>query len=424
MVDNTRKQQFEAMHNEVYDFLYQLTAIPSIANEEEEACEFVYQEFSKIVGAIVERQYLDNSIKEDPLWCTGPYFATEYTGHFNVIATWKGTGEYPPFYVNAHIDTITPCCEDLTHTRGDDDHDTIHGLGVHDDKGHVAIIYALFKYLSQNNVQLPFDVIAHLVVEEEIGGNGTLWAVRHAKEKGQCAMILDGNEGTLMHYCRGCVWPYITTTGVSCHPGDRKKNKFSSAYDYLVRAIEDVRGVYEEYCAWLKDHPVKYFEDEIPPMNVSMIHAGNWPSSVPTTATTCIVLGVFPHSPESNMNVRRRVDEALANDPILAGHYKCEWVFDVMAGGAEIDDPLVTEMQQAMKQAGMEGKTGVFNAACDIGLYAHVMGVPVVNCGTGTQNAHSMYESIKVSEVTELSHALANWLDIRSADLKAGKIQL
>ena len=73
------------------------------------------------------------------------------------------------------------------------------------DKGHVAAIYGAFKYLSEHNVKLPFDVIGHLVVEEEIGGNGSLWAVRHAKEKGQCALMLDGNEGLLMHACQMCI---------------------------------------------------------------------------------------------------------------------------------------------------------------------------------------------------------------------------
>ena len=410
---NFSAADFQTMQKDMFKFLFDFTAIPSVSSDEKEACEYIYQEFFKLPGVVVERQYLDNSIMDDPYWNPGPYFANDYTGHFNVIATWKGTGEQAPVYVNAHIDTVMACSPDLMPPHADDD-DRIYGLGVHDDKGHVAAIYGAFKYLSEHNVKLPFDVIGHLVVEEEIGGNGSLWAVRHAKEKGQCALMLDGNEGLLMHACRGCIWPRITCTGISCHPGDRKKQKFASAYDYLQKAIEDVREAHAEYCAWLKDHPVKYFEDEVPPLNIGMIHAGNWPATVPTEAFTQMVYGVFPGA-DYNINSveRKRIEDKLATDPDLAGHYKVEFTFDVMAGVTDVEDPLVQEFHQAAVDADLPATIGVFNAACDIGFYRNLMGVPAINFGVGEKNAHSMHESIKVSDVLKLSHAVTNFLAIR-----------
>ena len=402
------------MQEDVKKFLFELTAIPSVSSDEQEACEYVYQAFSAIPGAIVEKQYIDNSIMEDPYWNPGPYYANDYTGHFNVIATWKGCGDQAPVYVNAHIDTVMACGPELMPPRIDSDGDTIHGLGVHDDKGHVAIVYAVFKYLSAHQVQLPFDFIAHLVIEEEIGGNGSLWAVRKAEKKGQAVLMLDGNEGVLMHQCRGCIWPRITTTGISCHPGDRKKNQFASAYDFLKKAIDDVAAVHAEYVEYLKDHPVKYFENEVPPMNIGMIHAGNWPATTPTEAFTQIVFGVFPSEPDANKIMRKKIEEALAADPEIAGHYSLEFTFDVLAGGVEADDPLTLQMQQGLIAAGLPGEIGVFNAACDIGFYSVLMGSPAINVGAGTKNAHSKFESIRVSEVVQLAHAVTSFLKIRS----------
>ena len=409
-----RPEAFQSMHKDVYDFLFRLTAIPSVSNEELEACEFTYQQFCKIPGVVVEKQFLDNSIKEDPYWCTGPYSASEYEGHFNVIATWKGTGRQPPIYLNAHIDTVMACGPELMPPHGDAGNDTIYGLGAHDDKGHVAIVYGLFRYLSQHQVQLPFDVIAHLVVEEEIGGNGSLFAVRHAKEKGQCALMLDGNDGLLMHACRGSVWPRITCTGISCHPGDRTSAKFASAYDFLKKAIADVEAAHEEYCQWLEEHPVKYFEGLVPPLNIGMIHAGNWPSTLPTEAFALMVVGVFPSHPEANADMRKRIENALAADKDLEGHCKIEFVYDVMPGVTDVDDPLVTQFHKAMVSAGLPGDVCSFNAACDIGFYRNLMGVPAINCGVGAKNAHSIYESIKVSDILKLSHAIMEFLQIRA----------
>ena len=405
---------FQAMHADVKKYLYEFTAIPSVASDEKAACEYTYEQFSKLPGVIVEKQFLDNSIMDDPYWCTGPYYANDYTGHFNVIVTWKGTGKQAPVLINAHIDTVMACGDNLMPPHIGDDDDTIYGLGVHDDKGHVAVIYGLFKYLSEHQVELPFDVIGHLVIEEEIGGNGSLWAVRHAPEKGQCALMLDGNEGLLMHACRGSVWPRITCTGISCHPGDRKNSKFASAYDFLKKAIADVEAAHAEYCAWLKEHPVKYFEDEVPPLNIGMIHAGNWPSTLPTEAFTQMVYGVFPSSDDCNAIERKRIEDKLAADPDLAGHYKVEFIFDVMSGVTEEDDPLVTEFHQSAVDAGLAGTIGVFNAACDIGFYRNIMGIPAINFGVGDKNAHSIYESIRVSDVLKLSHAIMNFLKIRA----------
>ena len=53
------------------------------------------------------------------------------------------------------------------------------------------------------------------------------------------------------------------------------------------------------------------------------------------------------------------------------------------------------------------------NAACDIGFYRNLMGVPAINFGVGEKNAHSMHESIKVSDILKLSHAVTNFLAIR-----------
>ncbi len=407
---------FKEMQEDVKKFLFELTAIPSVSSDEAEACEYVYQAFSAIPGAIVEKQFIDNSIMEDPYWNTGPYFANDYTGHYNVIVTWPSDAavKQPPVYANAHIDTVMACGPDLMPPKMGEDGDTIHGLGVHDDKGHVAMIYGAFRYLSKHNIRLPFDFIGHLVVEEEIGGNGSLWAVRQAKEVGQAVLMLDGNEGVLMHQCRGCIWPRITTTGISSHPGDRKKNVSSSAYDFLVKAIADVEKVHDEYVEWLKDHPVKYFEDEVPPFNIGMIHAGNWPATTPTEAFTQIVFGVFPSEPDSNKIMRKKIEAALAADPEIRGRYKLEFTFDVLAGGVEADDPLTVDFRQAMIDAGYPGETGVFNAACDIGFYSRLMGAPAINVGDGTKNAHSKFESIKVSEVCHMSQAIMNFLKIRA----------
>lgn len=401
---------FGALLAPATEFVMELTAIPSISSDELAASEYCYKKFAGLAHVQVERQMLDDTIMDDPGWNCGLYHSKSYEGRFNVIATWKGSGGQEPVYLNAHVDTVAPCAPELMapYLEGG----TVYGLGAHDDKGHVGVIYALFRYMSENHIQLPFDVTAHIVVEEEIGGNGTLFAVRRAR-RGQAAIILDGCGGVIANACRGAIWPRITCYGNSCHPSDRQSAPVFSAYDFLKKALSIIEGVHVAYCAQVAQNPARYFEGMIPPLNIGMIRAGNWPSTMPTKAVASMVFGVFPE--HSNSDMRRRIGEALAADPDLNGHYKLEFIFDVNAGVTPLDDPLITQFKSAMVHAGFPGEVRAFNGACDIGFYTNIMGIPAINVGIGAANAHSRYESIETADIVKLAAALMHWLRLRAA---------
>jgi acetylornithine deacetylase len=401
--------EFEKMHILIKDFLFELTSIPSVSGDELEASEYCFHKFKEIPDVKTSKRFMDDSLMEDPRWCSGPYPHKGYEGHFNIEAVWEGAGGQDPVYLNAHIDTVAACVPELMPPRVEGD--TVFGLGAHDDKAHVAVIYALFRYLSEHSIRFPFDVVAHLVVEEEIGGNGSLFAVRHS-EKGQAALMLDGVQGVIANACRGAIWPRVTCFGESCHPSARQDVRFWSAYDCLKRAISVIERVHDDYCEEVRNNPVRYFEGLVPPLNIGSVHAGNWPSTVPTKAEACMVFGVFPG--KTNAEMRKRIEDALAEDTLLAGKYNIEFIYDVEAGVTALDDPLITDLQKAVKGAGLSGEVKTFNAACDIGFYRNMMGVPAVNVGIGGLNTHSMHECADTGDVLKLARAIADWLGLRA----------
>ena len=407
--DKLNEDYLAALYEETGEFLFKLIQIPSISGSELAASEFCYKRFSAIPGVLVEKQYLSDSLVDDPLWSSGPYPFNGYSGRFNVIAVWKGWGTQAPVYVNAHVDTVAACSACLMPPCIDGD--TIYGLGAHDDKGHVAAIYTLFRLLSKNRVSLPFDVIAHIVVEEEIGGNGTLAAVR-ASEKGQAAIILDGCSGVIANACRGAIWPRVICTGDSCHPSDRDRVNFFSAYDRLKIALANITALHNEYCAEIYKNPVEYFEGLVPPLNVGAIHAGNWPSTIPTEAYADIVFGVFPGY--TNYDIKKRLENAISADERLAGFCRIEFIFDVDAGVTDIDDPLIMQLHDAAVSSGLSGKVQAFNGACDIGYYRNLMGVPSANIGIGEPNAHSKHECIDISDSLRLGDTVYRWCHLRA----------
>jgi acetylornithine deacetylase len=389
---------FSGINNEIRDFLFDLTSIPSISHAEADVNEFCFKRFSEIEGLRTEKQYIIDSLMLDPMWSPGPFRIQSYAGHFNIILTWHGYGADLPIYLNAHTDTVAPCVPDLMPPKIQGNR--IQGLGVHDDKAHIATIFALFRYLSNNNIRFPFDIIAHLVVEEEIGGNGTLFAVRNSV-KGQAAIILDGCEGHIYHACRGAIWPRITCFGESCHPSDQLSMPSLNAYDRLKLAMSVIKSVQDKYCEEIKTLRPRYFENLLPPLNVGEIHAGNWPSTVPTSASASMVFGFFPGWTASE--IRDRINLALASEAGLDSFYE--------PAVTESDHPFVTSLEKAFVQSGLSASIIASNAACDVGYYRNQMNVPSVNTGIGEHNMHSKHESVEVTDILRLANGLATFFE-------------
>jgi len=251
MINNKFDSKYvQELKSEVTDFLFNLVKIPSISNREVEACEYAFEQFSKIPGVIVRKLPIDNSIKNHPLWCIGPYGNNDYTGHFNVEVVWEGTGEQEPVYLNAHIDTVT--ADDYPelyepHMEGD----TLHGLGACDDKGSIGSIFTIFKMLSKLNVKLPFDVVGHIVVEEEIGGNGAL-AATNRPLKGQAAIVLEPTNGQLKPIHRNGLWVKITCEGTACHTAAMSADMGPAALDIAIKAVQKLREAYNGYIEYYK----------------------------------------------------------------------------------------------------------------------------------------------------------------------------
>lgn len=397
---------FSGLNNEIRDFLYDLTSIPSISHGEAGVNEFCFKRFSEIEGLITVKQFITDELMLDPLWSPGPLSIQSYAGHFNIISTWRGYGTELPIYLNAHTDTVPPCVPELMPPKIQGNR--IHGLGVHDDKAHIATIFALFRFLSKKNIRFPFDIIAHLVVEEEIGGNGTLFAVKNSL-KGQAAIILDGCDGHIYHACRGAIWPQITCFGESRHPSDRQSMPSMTAYDRLKLAMSVIEGVHSKYCEEIKTLRPRYFEEILPPLNVGEVHAGNWPSTGPTSASASMVFGFFPGQTASE--IKTRINLALASEAGLEGHYEIEYLYQNEPAVTKSDDRFVTSLEKAFVQSGLSGSIIVSNAACDIGYYRNQMNVPSVNTGIGEHNMHSKYESVEVADILRLASGLVTFFE-------------
>lgn len=391
----------------VTDFLVKLASIRSYSHEEEEACQFCYDEFSKLHGVRVNKLFIDNSIMQDPLFCQGLIDNRDYTGHYNVEVIWKGTGEQEPIYLNAHIDTVPASRDNMLTPTFDKDGNKVYGLGISDDKSGIATIYSIFSMLSDGKIKLPFDVIGHIVVEEEIGGNGTLAVIRNSELKGQAAIVIEGSHGDVwpIHSCGFAL--RVTTKGIAVHPSQAGKIKSANACDSLLRAIEIIRGLHEEYEEYYKKNPCKYYEDRMPVMRVAVMQGGDWFGRPALSATAIVSFGLRPHV--SSKDYFPKIAAALAADPDIGDKTEVKVVFEREGADLPLDHPFALEVQKHAKNNGFtESKIEAFGAITDAVFYNNYCSIPTVTYGPGGGDTHAPGEYADLDRIMRCSFSIVD----------------
>ena len=405
------KQKFDAlsMEKEISDLLFDMVKIHSYFNDEINMANFCFDAFSNIEGLAVSKIPMADAIKEHPLYCAG--FGNEYHGNFNIEIVYKGTGEKAPIYLNAHMDTV-PAAKGNEHLLSPTMEDgVIYGLGACDDKGGIAVIYTVFKMLAKSGVTLPFDVVGHLVVEEEIGGNGTL-AVTNRPLKGQSAIVMEPSGKKIFCAHRAGLWIKINCRGVACHTGAKNASKSVSALDVAQRAIRALKRVHKDYVRECRQRPVKYYEDYTPFLNIGIVNCGDWPGTVPSSGVVMASIGILPNITTEDM--KQSIANAFNENEMLRTYTSIEYIFERDSSVLDFDDTLVLELMEAGKRCGRRLQPVAMKAICDKYFYQEILGIPTVSLGPGRiEDAHSASEQVAIKDVLKTAEIVAEYIRMK-----------
>jgi acetylornithine deacetylase len=156
-------------------------------------------------------------------------------------------------------------------------------------------------------------------------------------------------------------------------------------------------------------------------VNVGMLRAGDWPSSVPGQATVGIRVGFPPGwtPDEALKRVSDAVTAAAAADPWLASHPPELRASGFRAEGYLLDagHPLVTSLAAAHQHAhGAPPRTFALGSTTDARIYLNQFGVPAVAYGPTVRNIHGTDEAVELASIVAGARTLARFL----ADYYAG----
>ena len=383
-------------------FLCDLIRFESTPGNEHAAMLFCEKEFAK-VGVTVEKVPLFDALKNDPDYST-PVPNIKYDGRFNLRLIRKGQGGGRKLLLNAHTDVV-PASEGMPDAyRPRVENGVVFGRGACDDKGQVALLYLLFKALDAGKVKLAGDVVAHVVVEEENGGNGSL-AMARTGEKADGCVVLEATEGKLFTSIRGAVWFRIVFHGKAGHSGQAGQTKSA------LLIARDAMALLEKYHAELlaASRGLPLFDPFPNPMPITFgkLQAGNWPAAAPSRAELEGVLGLLPN--KTKEQVVEGIRQAL--EPLGASNFELSFMYRHDSSVVDPNHPLPQTLLAAAGQAGHPLAVSAMTASCDAWFYNNQLGIPTVVYGPGTLKvAHSKDEQIAMSEIAAAAEILTTFV--------------
>jgi len=407
-----------ARREDAVGLLQELVRVPSVTGQEGAA------------GEVVERAFRERGLEVDR-WEATPAEVESYLDHVgeqesyedrpNVAGVRRGTGGGGSILLNAHTDTVAPG-DAATWKHGPFsgivEGDLLYGRGSCDMKGGLVTHLVALDALSDLGVALRGDVTVAATVGEENGGLGALSTVLRGY-RADAALITEPTRLRLVTAQGGSLVFRLTLAGRSAHAAVRDEGV--SALEKFVPIFEDLRELERERNEALS-HPLYDGVRNKVPINVGVVRAGNWASTVPESLVAEGRIGLIPGEEVEPFRglVEDRIAAVAGRDPWLREHPpELRWF-----GGqfAPTEVPTDAPICEAVKRA-HERTTGERPAVegvpygADMRLFVRFGGMPCVMYGAGdVKVAHAPDEHVGITDLltatTTVACLLADWCGV------------
>ena len=323
---------------------------------------------------------------------------------WGLVARLPGVGGGRSLMLNGHLDVVPPgdpgaWSDDPYSGRLVDGH--VYGRGACDMKGGVVAALAAIRALRDGGVRLAGDVLFVAVVGEEDGGLGTYATLHRGWRADACVIteptgldLLVANGGALTFRLRvpgRAAHASVRTTGVSAI------EKFQPVFAAL-RDLEATRNASVD--------PLMRRWSPAYPLEIGVVRAGDWSSTVPDLLVAEGRYGVALDEPVAAARAafESAVLAASTADPWLAEHpVEVEWWGGQFAPGRCPDPDFVTRVRAATGAS-----PSVYGApyGSDLRLLA-AAGIATLQYGPGdARYAHAPDERVPVDQVHECAETL------------------
>ena len=344
-----------------------------------------------------------------------------YEGRLNVVGRRRGAGGGRSILLNAHIDTVPEGDPTLwTHPpyAGEMVDGRIYGRGSCDMKGGLTTHLAALGALDACGVRLRGDVTVAATVGEEDGGLGALATVLRGY-RADAALVTEPTQLALVTACEGSLVFRITITGRSAHAATRDEGV--SALEKFVPIMQDLQAFERERNAALSHPLYNAFPNKVP-VNIGVVRAGNWASTVPESLDAEVRIGFLPGEEMEDFKqvVRERILGVAARDVWLRDHPPGITFFggQFVAAETPMDAPICDTIRAAHRAVtGSDPNVEAATYGADMRHFIGFGRMPCVMYGAGDiRLAHSPDEYLEVEELLTAAKvvalAIAEWCGV------------
>ncbi len=343
-----------------------------------------------------------------------------FEGRPNLGGVLKGNGGGRSIMLTGHIDVVPPGAQEHWTTdpftpvlKGG----FLHGRGTVDMKGGVACMLMAVEVLKELDIPLSGDIVFTTVVDEEIGGMGSLAMVDRGFHA-DAGIMTEPTANRIAPLCHGILWGKIIIDGIGGHAELTPNAWYSSGpVDAIQLCRQMLDGIDILNRRWMfdpkKNHPLMDLPNQI---IVTQMNAGEHPSSMAGRAEIIIDAQYLPSEKDEyglGGKVKREIEEHVSNicqaDPYLRQHpARVEWILDADCAEIPADNPFVEIFQGAVETANLSPVLSGFGAHSDIGLPTGLGNTPTVNFGPGDPaQAHQPNERVSVRDLVDCTKAIA-----------------
>lgn len=376
------------------------------------------------MGAVVAAAFGSRGLKVES-WAATPEEMRDYLEHvgdqpswegrLNVAGTRAGAGGGRSILLNAHIDTVPegdhalwsqpPFAANLVNGR-------VYGRGSCDMKGGLVTHLAALDALAGAGITLKGDVTVAATVGEEDGGLGALSTVLRGY-RADAVLVTEPTELALVTACEGSLVFRITIKGRGAHAATRDEGV--SALEKFIPLFSELQHFERERNASLKHPLYDAFANKVP-VNVGVVKAGNWASTVPEVLEAEVRVGLLPGEELDAFKrlVSDRIQAAAARDPWLRQHPPVITFFggQFIAAETPMDAPICEAIRQAHRAAtGTTVRTEGVTYGADMRHFIAFGGMPCVMYGAGDiKLAHGPDEYLPIEDLQTAVRTVANLL--------------
>lgn len=405
----------ETYRARLVDLVVGAVRIPSVMGEERAVSEYFENE-ARNGGFEVECWPPDdNELRAHPAYVPVNY---SYADRNNVIVRRKGVGDGRTLALFGHLDTV-PVDPNTTWEHdphgGDIADGKIFGRGSADMKAGCGVALVALEVMRDLDIAMLGDLEAHLILDEEAGGNGTLSAVQrgyYGPHVG-CIMLEPTSPKRLIVSGRGAQFFRIRVPGQE--GGTEYHRDLFSAIDGAVVIYEAVKHFAQMREAVVasparRDPLYDAYRRTRVPTAICKIQAGAWPSTV---AGEAVLEGTIECLPGEEIGeivgaLEEYLGEVCADHWFLRDNPIRFERFGLWFESAGLDpgEPFLDVLERAGEVALGSRPERLGGGGSDLRLPVLYAGSPTVLWGPSGGPIHSVDEWVSIDEIVEMLKAV------------------